>query len=296
MSTIHEQQRPKTIFRDTVFRSILIYDHELDVDIRKNQLLKDYFRQTYAAEWITNRNEAIVLVQIDHEPTEYEMQVYHDFQAHPNIVRTFGFVRDHDGSTLRVEERAQYGNLQTLLRSGEFRPTAQVLMAIFIQIIDAMMYILEQNLVHCDLRCSNILVFAMHPTDPTRNRVKLTNFSLAYRKTPSEYDDRRIPFSIRHCAPEIFRVAGRTNYTEASEVYSMGVLMWEACSQGLEPYASCETTTEIRERRIKDGMLPKPSHYQHYFWDNMLECWRITPEIRDSFVDMRTRLLDINFK
>ncbi|CAF5039020.1 unnamed protein product, partial [Rotaria socialis] len=42
-----------------------------------------------------------------------------------------------------------------------------------------MIYLVGENFVHGDLRCSNVLVVKMDPSDPERNLVKLTNFSRA---------------------------------------------------------------------------------------------------------------------
>jgi serine/threonine protein kinase len=169
---------------------------------------------------------------------------YTTFKDHPHLVYTFGFVENDRGSTMILQERAPHGNLQSLLETGQFQPSAKVLVEIFSQIIDTMLDVIGQRLVHGDLRCENILVFEMYPTDPKRNLVKLTSFSLAHPNNSSYHDDRRLFLPMRYCAPEIVRSVGRSNYSEYSDVYAMGVLMWQAFSKGKLPYGSSKTDSE----------------------------------------------------
>jgi serine/threonine protein kinase len=168
-------------------------------------LLNDGTPTIYEAQWITKVERPIVLIEKNEEPSKYERLFYTTFKDHPHLVHTFGFVENDRGSTMILQERAPHGNLQSLLESGQFQPSAIVLVEIFSQIIDAILDVIGQGLVHGDLRCENILVFEMHPSDPKRNLVKLTGFSLAHPNDSSYQDDSRLFVPIRHCAPEIVR-------------------------------------------------------------------------------------------
>jgi serine/threonine protein kinase len=183
---------------------------------------------------------------------------YTTFKDHPHLVHTFGFVENDRGSTMILQERAPHGNLQSLLETGQFQPSTKVLVEIFSQIIDTMLDVIGQRLVHGDLRCENNLVFQIHPTDSKRNLVKLTDFSLAHPNDSSYQDDSRLSVPIRHCAPEIVRSVCRSNYSEYSDVYAMGVLMWQAFSKGKLPYGSSKTNSEVRQRKLKGEKLSKP--------------------------------------
>ncbi|CAF5069569.1 unnamed protein product, partial [Rotaria sp. Silwood1] len=221
-----------------VFRPSTGYTFKLNVDVAKNGLLDGRFRETYEAQWLSERTESIVLIKMNEAPTKYELLFYKEFNNHPHIIKTFGFVENNLQSIMLLQERAPHGHLQELLKNNLFEPTSMVLVAIFLQIMDAMMYVINQGMIHGDLRCSNILVFQMDASKPKENFVKLTNFALVRPNQPLLSEDRRLIIPVEYCAPEILRSAGRLNYCELSEVYSMGVLMWEACSQGKLPYGS----------------------------------------------------------
>ncbi len=256
--------------------------------------MNDVSRSTHEAQWISGEEERpIVLIEKNEEPSEHEKLFYTTFKNHSHIIHTFGFVGNDRGSIMILQERAPHGNLQSLLETGQFKPSADVLVEIFKQIINAMIDVVSQGLVHGDLRCANILVFEMHPSDPRRNLVKLANFNLAHPNNSSYTDDRRLVVPVRYCALEILRSAGHFNYSELSDVYSMGVLMWQACSKGIRPYDSSNTNGEVRQRKLKGERLSRPPLCHKLIWSIMEDCWHNEPEVRYNFEDMKTRFSNI---
>jgi serine/threonine protein kinase len=256
--------------------------------------LNNRSNSVYEAQWKTDEDERpIVLIEKKEEPSAHEKLFYTKFKNHPHIVHTFGFVENDRDSFMILQERAPHGSLQSLLETGQFQSSARVLVEIFSQIINAMIDIVSQGFVHGDLRCDNILVFQMHPSDPKRNLVKLANFSLARPNDPSYIDDRRLFVPVRYCALEILRSAGHSNYSELSDVYSMGVLMWQACSIGKCPYDSSETNGEVRQRKLKGEKLPRPLLCHEQIWSIMEDCWHNEPQLRYEFKDLKTRLSNI---
>jgi serine/threonine protein kinase len=248
-------------------------------------------QSVFEAKWISEEEEPpVVIIKRNEEPSEHEKLIYSTFKKHPNIIHTYGFVEDNDGSVMILQERAPHGNLQHLLESGQFQPSPTVMVKIFLQIIDAMIAIVKIGLIHGDLRCENILVFEMDPTHPEGNSVKLANFILAHPNDSSYTDNRRLYVPIRYCAPEILRSAGRSNYSESSDAYSMGVLMWQAYSQGKQPYDSSKTNAEVRQRKLNGEELPRPHHCDDQIWLFISECWLNNPELRYDFKGMKILL------
>jgi len=115
----------------------------------------------YEADWIPNKDPPILLLVIDGPAADREALFYITLNSHPHIIHTFGLVKNDSQSIMLLQERALHGNLQTLLQTGNFQPSQKVLLAIFLQIVDAMIYVSNQGIVHGDLRCANILVFQM---------------------------------------------------------------------------------------------------------------------------------------
>ena len=81
--------------------------------------------------------------------------------GHPHIVHTYGMVEHDFNSLMLVQEYATEGDLAELLKDNEFRPSQSVLLEIFLQIIGAMMYLADYDIVHGDLACRNVLGFSI---------------------------------------------------------------------------------------------------------------------------------------
>ena len=248
----------------------------------------------YEAEWIVEDREPVIIIEQNSIPSEDEQLFYTAFKKNKHIVHTYGYVGNDRGTTMILQERAPFGSLQSLLRSGQFRPTLAVLLEIFTQISEVMADIVGAGLVHGDLRCENVLVFEMHPTDPKQNLVKLCNFSLAHKNDPTIVDNRRLNIPVRYCAPEILRSVGRSNYSEYSDVYSMGVLMWQALSNGKLPYESIKTIGEIRQQRLNKVELHNPLSCPREIWSIMKNFWFNEPQVRYEFQLLKAQLSRIN--
>jgi serine/threonine protein kinase len=106
-----------------------------------NESLNGSYGKTYDAPWISKKDRSIVLIKLEKPPTEYELLFYTDFQSHPHIIHTFGFVENNLQSIILLQERPPHGNLQLLLENNQFHPSTEILVQIFLQIIDAMIYI-----------------------------------------------------------------------------------------------------------------------------------------------------------
>ncbi|CAF3968420.1 unnamed protein product, partial [Rotaria sp. Silwood1] len=133
------------------------YTFKLNVDVTKNDLLGGRFREIYEAQWLSGRTESIVLIKMHEASTEYEVSFYKEFNNDLHITNTFGFVENNLRSIMLLQERAPHGHLQELLKNNLFEPTPMVLIAIFLQIIDAMIYVTDQGMIHGDLRCSKVV-------------------------------------------------------------------------------------------------------------------------------------------
>ncbi|CAF4778001.1 unnamed protein product, partial [Rotaria sp. Silwood2] len=149
-------------------------------------------------------------------------------------------------------------------------------------------------MIHGNLRCLNVLVFQMDSSKPKGNFIKLTNFALARPNIPSKLEDKRLTIPVKYCAPEILRSAGRLNYSELSDVYLMGILMWEACSQGKPPYGSSISNEEIRQKKLNGEILPRPWMCDRQIWPIIKKCWKNESESRYKFQVLQTKLSSIN--
>jgi serine/threonine protein kinase len=271
---------------------------QLNVDIwlkTNKPLFNSSDKTIYELECMRRQGPPIVSVEIKGLEAIREASFYVYLSCHPHIIRTFGFVKSDSKSTQLLQEYASVGHLAELLQEHRFRPSEDVLIEIFVQICDAMVCLADNDIVHGDLACRNVLVFRSNAMEPEENLVKLTDFGLARGNTIYSVDDNTtssttIVIPVRYAAPEILRTMDTSNYSEKSDIYSMGVLMWEAFSLGTMPYASIEDDREVRNRKLKKEKLPQPSCSRH-LWNIMSQCWRSQPENRPDFRKLKQSLL-----
>ncbi|CAF0983740.1 unnamed protein product [Rotaria sordida] len=271
------------------------------VDIKKAErraIFQAPGKAIYRAEWISKPGPAVVLLKIDGAKASREASYYVQLGCHPHIVHTYGMVENDANSLMLVQEYASEGDLAELLRENEFRPSQSVLLEIFLQIIDAMVYLADYGIVHGDLACRNVLVFRFNDVDPQQNLVKLTDFGLTrastlYSVVGSTAATTLVVVPLRYAAPEILQSSGLSNYSEKSDVYSMGILMWEACSQGQLPYASIEDDNEVRRYKLKGEILNRPENCDETLWNIIVRCWHRQSEARPTFKMLKQSLLEL---
>jgi serine/threonine protein kinase len=280
------------------------YQFKLDVDIRKTgqkPIFRGFGKSIYEVEWISRDGPSIVLLEIDGVKADREASFYVQLSCHPHIVHTFGLVQCNPGSVMLIQEYAPQSDLSELLRENEFNPSEIVLWKIFEQICSAMIFLADNGIIHGDLACRNVLVFQMNPTNPKKNLVKLSDFGLTRESqlysvvaTPAPTTMTIIP--TRYAAPELLHDVNKSTYSEESDVYSMGILMWEACSHGQLPYSSINDDNEVRRRKLNDERLPQPSQCSHQLWTIMNECWNPKPENRPDFESLKQSLSNLRLE
>lgn len=267
------------------------YHFQLDVDIKRRERICNTFAKTiYAAEWISQSGPPIVLVKIHGARAAREAAFYARLSCHPHIVRTFGFVESSEDCVMLVQERA-LGDLSERLQEYQFRPSCAVLLEVFLQITEALIYLTDKQIVHSDLACRNILIYEHHESEPSENFVKLTDFGLTRFSTVVSTTT-VIP--IRYAAPEV--IGDQSIYSEKSDVFSMGVLMWEALSPDRLPFKAISDDEEVRRRKLRGEILSKPDTCDPELWTVITQCWQQRPNDRPTFKALKKLLLKLRFE
>jgi hypothetical protein len=112
----------------------------------------------------TNENRPdIIILKIDGARALQEAKFYVNLTRHPHVVRTFGLALnkkksdeksddddddDEDNSVMLIQEYAHEGSLLELLQEREKRLDENILIEIFLQIIDAMIFLAYNHVVH----------------------------------------------------------------------------------------------------------------------------------------------------
>ncbi|CAM4777575.1 unnamed protein product [Rotaria magnacalcarata] len=279
------------------------YQFILDVDVKKKPgrpLFQANGKKIFAAEWLHDNNNRpeIILLKIDGTRARKQASFYVNLSRHPHIIRTFGFVYDRNNpdqnnSALLLQEYARGGSLCDLLEDRRTAPGEKILIQIFLQIIEAMICLVSNHVVHGDLACRNVLVFRFDENQPENNIVKIIDFGLSrhsqlYAMTSSTARTTLNLVPIRYAAPEVLLSNDTSDfYTEKSDVYSMGVLMWEAYSRGALPWANIANDDDVIRRVTNGHFLPQPSNCSQPFWSIVAKTWSTSPNTRPTFRELK---------
>ena len=276
------------------------YQYTLDVDVKKKKgrpLFQTFGKTIYLAEWLPNTDHRadVILLKIDGARAQKEASFYVNLSRHSHIVRTFGFVRhdDDQSSILLLQEYASEGSVYELISERKTPLAENILIEIFIQIIDAMSYLALNHVVHSDLACRNVLVFRFDEQNPSKIVVKVTDFGLSrhsqlYSQTATASRTTLSIIPIRSCAPEILSVNVKAeDYSEKSDVYAFGVLMWEAYSRGAIPWGEIPNDEGVI-KQVQDGkILSQPANCSAQYWSIMKSSWSKSPEQRPTFEQLK---------
>ena len=299
------QLRPNLTIKNMVdeFRTKNFY-FKLDTHIKKKSrraLFQAHGKTVWEAEWIGQNGPPICLMKINGAKALKEASFYETMTRHPYIVKTYGFVEEPtditSNSITLLQEYAGEGNLFELLQEQRSVLQQSVLCEMFIQISDAMVFLAHNQIIHGDLACRNVLVFRYDPNESKNNLVKITDFGLSrgssiYAPAGSGSTTTLTIVPIRYAAPEVLSNSNeRNSYTTKSDMFSMGVLMWEGYTKGEMPWSQIENDNEVSRKVINGERLPKPEKCSEQMWSVLLKCMSQQPNDRPSFEDLKRQLL-----
>uniref|UniRef100_A0A7S0RWF4 Protein kinase domain-containing protein n=1 Tax=Pyramimonas obovata TaxID=1411642 RepID=A0A7S0RWF4_9CHLO len=162
-----------------------------------------------------------------------------------------------------------------------------------------MQYIACHEVVHRDLAARNVLVFEdLNPADPSSVRVKVSDFGLSrpscyYQRTATGAGGDALP--VRYMPPEAIQ---RNKWSEKSDVWAFGVLLWEVATLGMIPYDSLGVFVSS-DAELKAGVcggklrLPRPEGLPEVIWCRVMEpCWAQRAAQRPTFAALRSAILE----
>ncbi|KAF0989660.1 hypothetical protein HZS_2954 [Henneguya salminicola] len=139
-----------------------------------------------------------------------------------------------------------------------------------------MRYLEAMGVVHRDICALNILVCS-------KTGCKISGFSKSrFGTLVKQHKKDHFDLRIRWSAPEsiIWDV-----FSNKTDVWSFGVLIWEILSYGQIPYGDV-IDEEILKYLSEGNRLKPPQICPHTLQDVMLKCFEIKSDIRPSFFDL----------
>ncbi|XP_031350288.1 proto-oncogene tyrosine-protein kinase receptor Ret [Photinus pyralis] len=225
--------------------------------------------------------------------------------SHPNIIKLLGASTVPGGPVYLIIEFAEHGSLRNYLRRSrhlhtdlhiQTNPmqnlslppehydepkicdiTPNEILSFAWQIANGMAYLSDIKLVHRDLAARNILLAA-------EKVCKISDFGL----TRDIYQDDayfkrskgRVP--IKWMAPESL---SDHVYTNKSDVWSFGILIWELVTLGASPYPGIVVQSLFH--LLKTGYrMERPENCSVVLYKVMRSCWSLDPEKRPTFSEL----------
>ncbi|RXN29283.1 receptor-interacting serine threonine- kinase 1 [Labeo rohita] len=215
---------------------------------------------------------------------------------HQRVVKLLGVILE-DGDYSLVMELIPKGNLLTMLETVQV--PISVKGRIILEILEGMVYLMENQVIHKDLKPENILV-------DKNFHIKIADLGLAtsqmWSKLTKEESRRQSHMGRKSCA----RAAGtlcymapehlksiNTRSTEKSDVYSFAIVVWVILT-GREPYENARSEDQIchcvcQGERPDEALIPRDTPQE--IIELMRTCWNEDPQQRPTFKDSYGKFL-----
>ncbi|GES99717.1 kinase-like domain-containing protein [Rhizophagus clarus] len=193
------------------------------------------FSNVYRANWKSSnitvalkslKNGDVFMKEIVNEITLMQRVEFHE-----NIIQFFGITSNTNSDYLFIFEYADSGTLRNYLNENFNKLGWNIKLRFATQLVDAILFIHKKDITHNDLHSGNIMVH--------QNNIKLEVFVLSHRIEVSN-SAKDLFGKVPYINPQCFKNQ-TNNDNKKSDVYSVGVLLWEI-SSGQEPFKSYNDT------------------------------------------------------
>ena len=191
---------------------------------------------------------------------------------HPNILLFMGVTID-DNTYYMINEYLIGGNLYDYMHIKRKKLNEQQKIKIALQIALALKYIHSQNILHCDLKSSNVFL------DENFN-AKLADFGFSY--IMNEEPKRAVGGTYNWMAPEILN---GEKYEKTADIFSYGIILWELLTRKIpNPGIPKDLFKDYINHKIrnKEDIIPFPKEGNIVLRCISSKCLMIKPEDRIS--------------
>jgi len=215
----------------------------------------------------------------------------HEFEAeantmkalrHPNIVAFYGYCTRPKYCI--VMEYMPQGSLYNILHNLQADITWEVRLRIASDITRGLVYLHAENIVHRDIKSMNVLL-------NEHSKACLADFGLARVKTETLSVTSRssqAAGTVRWMAPELFK--RRAVYTRKSDMYSLGITLWELASRKI-PFQD-SASNDVVPMWVKDGEREDiPEDCPAKLASVIKVCWDGDPGLRPDAQDVAEFLM-----
>jgi serine/threonine protein kinase len=158
-------------------------------------------------------------------------------------------------------------------------------------IVEGMSHLIENHVVHRDLAARNVLLASGN----TRTRMvpRVADFGLsrmAEDSTAEYYRSTKGVFAIRWTSPEAMETL---KFTEASDVWSFGIVLVEIFQDGGSPYPGILSNPEVYALTMAGSRHWQPAGCSDGIYAVMMQCWDRDLSQRPSFKTLAKLVTDL---
>jgi serine/threonine protein kinase len=180
--------------------------------------------------------------------------------SHPNIIPVVDLIED-DNNVAFVMEYVEGQTLKKYITEKKSLSNTEI-KAILSQIMDALKYVHDKGMIHRDIKPSNFMISA-------EGKIKLLDFGIAKNMDASIADYTQTQTTQQmgtpmYMSPE--QIKSTKNVTAHTDIYSLGVLLWEMV-KGTAPY----NTSSISTFELQTKIVNEPLALTNTIWDTIIQ-------------------------
>ncbi|XP_053480345.1 neurotrophic tyrosine kinase, receptor, type 2a isoform X2 [Ictalurus furcatus] len=289
---------------DTFVQHIKRHNIVLKRELGEGAFGKVFLAECYNLNLLHDQDKLLVAVKTLKEASENARKDFHREAElltnlqHEHIVTFYGVCVESD-PLIMVFEYMKHGDLNKFLRAhgpdavlmadGQVQQqqaelTQSQMLHIAQQIAAGMVYLASQHFVHRDLATRNCLV-------GENLLVKIGDFGMSRDVYSTDYyrvgGHTMLP--IRWMPPESIMYR---KFTTESDVWSLGVVLWEIFTYGKQPWYQL-SNNEVIECITQGRVLQRPRTCLKEVYDLMLGCWQREPHSRLNIREIHNLLLNL---
>ncbi|KAJ3184232.1 hypothetical protein HDU87_005079 [Geranomyces variabilis] len=182
--------------------------------------------------------------------------------SHPNIVKYLGFLLEESFLNI-ILEFMECGSLQSVMKKYNLLIPEKLAAVYSEDILRGLVYLHGKGVVHCDLKCANILT-------TKDSNVKLSDFGVSKVLNAVGEDEGGIAGTPYWMAPEIIELKGAST---AADIWSLGCTVIEMIT-GKPPYLDLKNPMTALFRIVEDDSPPLPSDISPELADFFSRCFQ----------------------
>ncbi|GBC00653.1 hypothetical protein RclHR1_03930003 [Rhizophagus clarus] len=274
--------------------------------IKPNKIAEEGPNTTYTATWLDGgihgteysdcnrkKNEIITVKKFgnSHDTNTIllnEIKLYYQcYNKSCHILRYYGITKnDKTNEYMLIMKYVDGGSLYNYLRKNFKKITWKGKLEILLQISNGLKTIHDANLVHQNFNSENILLVKSYKS---YQKWQFGQWLIGLSQPIDNILSNKLSYEMMsYIAPEIFEGSA---FSKSSDIYSMGMIMWELTS-GCKPFANIEYNTSLIDDIINGKRLEITDDTPECVGNLIQSCWHYNPTERPSISEICKSIYD----